>query len=92
MITKGILFWSLFSIAAFGHNANTLVPKGNDFYKPKPIPDRIVLTPTTNPATSIAVTWRTDTTISQPLVQVAPASHGPGLLLEGRNCRPIHER
>lgn len=86
MKTKALAFLLLCG-AALAHNANTLVPKGNGFYEPKAMPDRVVLTPTETPATSIAVTWRTDTLTTSPAVQVAPSSHGPGLLLEGRELR-----
>jgi len=84
---KKALIFLLLSTVVFAHNANTLIPKGNGFYKPKALPDRIILTPTEKPASSIGVTWRTDTTISQPLVQIAPATHGPALLLDAREMR-----
>jgi hypothetical protein len=41
------------------------------------IPDRIVLTWQTDPATSQAVTWRTDTTVAQGTVEIAPAEASP---------------
>jgi hypothetical protein len=44
---------------------------------PSPIPDRIVLTWQTDPATSQAVTWRTDTTVAHGTVEIAPAEASP---------------
>lgn len=38
-------------------------------------PDRIVLNPTENPATSLAVSWRTDTTIHNGYCELQPATH-----------------
>lgn len=42
-----------------------------------PDPDRIFLTFHGDPATSRAVTWRTDETITQAYAEIAPASPGP---------------
>ena len=44
---------------------------------PWPIPDRIVLTWETDPATSQAVTWRTDTSAAHGTVEIAPADASP---------------
>jgi hypothetical protein len=44
---------------------------------PTSIPDRIILTWKTDPATSQAVTWRTDTTVVNPTVEIAPAESSP---------------
>ncbi|MFM7844405.1 MAG: fibronectin type III domain-containing protein, partial [Planctomycetota bacterium] len=42
-------------------------------HRPGKMPDRIVLTWTADPATSQAVTWRTDTTVEEPVAQLAVA-------------------
>ena len=47
---------------------------------PSPIPDRIVLTWTGDPATSQSVTWRTDETIEQAYVEFAPAVPASNLM------------
>lgn len=44
---------------------------------PSPIPDRIILNLTENPSISMAVTWRTDTTVSEGLCEVQLAPEGP---------------
>jgi hypothetical protein len=49
-------------------------------HRPSPIPDRIVLTiPTTDPATTQAVTWRTDTSVQpgQAVARLVKAEDGP---------------
>lgn len=49
-------------------------------YKPSAVPDRILLSWTGDPATSQAVTWRTDTTVTQAFVEYAEAEDGPGFV------------
>ncbi|MCS7462867.1 metallophosphoesterase family protein [Paenibacillus doosanensis] len=44
-----------------------------DMYKPAPIPDRIILNWNGDPATTQAVTWRTDVSITAPQAQIAVA-------------------
>ena len=52
-------------------------------YAPTPVPDRIVLTWSDDPATSQAVTWRTDATVKRAVAQLALAnSNGYSLKLE----------
>jgi hypothetical protein len=48
-----------------------------DLYRATPMPDRIILTWTGDPARSQAVTWRTDTSIGKALAQIAVATSGP---------------
>ncbi len=44
---------------------------------PTSTPDRIILNLTNDPTHSVAVNWRTDTTITTSKVQIAQATHGP---------------
>lgn len=46
-------------------------------YTPSPYPDRIILTWTGDPATTQAVTWRTDTTITEAIAEIAPDDGSP---------------
>lgn len=46
-------------------------------HRPTAIPDRIIRTFAGDPARSIAVTWRTDTSVGQGIAQIAPADAGP---------------
>jgi acid phosphatase type 7 len=66
---KTILFLVLLPIAIqFGFASD---------YFPRKTPDRIVLTWETDPANSQAVTWRTDTSITQAKGQIVEAHNGP---------------
>jgi 3',5'-cyclic AMP phosphodiesterase CpdA len=47
-------------------------------HAPRPLPDRVVLTWAGDPATSQAVTWRTDSSIERAVAEIAVATdHGP---------------
>ncbi len=46
-------------------------------HKPSPVPDRVTLTWKGDPATSQAVTWRTDTSVTRAVAQVAESDDGP---------------
>lgn len=43
-------------------------------HAPRPLPDRVVLTWRDNPARTQAVTWRTDTTVTRAVAEIAPAN------------------
>lgn len=48
-----------------------------DIYRPTPVPDRIILTWAGDPATTAAVTWRTDKSVVGAQAQIAVAEDGP---------------
>jgi len=48
--------------------------------RPSPVPDRIILTWTGDPARSQAVTWRTDTSVSDAVAEIAPNADGPNFV------------
>lgn len=56
-----------------------------EIYKPTPMPDRIILTWTGDPAHSQAVTWRTDASVKKGLAQIAPAGPGPDFVKGARD-------
>ncbi len=58
---------------------------------PTLVPDRIILNLTNDPTHSVAVNWRTDTTVMQSMVQVAVATHGPEFLKEVRDIKGNRE-
>jgi hypothetical protein len=71
-----------FAVAAFAassvaHEAPRKVPDA-ELHRPTPMPDRVTLTWSGDPATTQAVTWRTDPTIRKALAQIAAATPGPG--------------
>ncbi len=49
--------------------------------RPSPVPDRIVLTWDGDPSTSQAVTWRTDASVVEAAVEIAPATASPRFML-----------
>lgn len=52
----------------------------SEFHKASLIPDRIALTMTEDPATSISVTWRTSKLDKEPVAEIALATGGPEFL------------
>ena len=67
------------SMAHEGDDHHNAPPKVADevAWRPTANPDRIVLTWVTGPATSQAVTWRTDMSVTHALAQIAVAEDGP---------------
>jgi hypothetical protein len=63
-----------------------------DPYPPKPTPDRIILTWNGDPATSQAVTWRTDTTIIEAFAEVAIAGDMPEFVLNAARVNARTEK
>jgi hypothetical protein len=58
---------------------------------PSKDPDRIILTFNGDPATSRAVTWRTDTTITKAVAQIALATENSGFEDEAKSIEAITE-
>lgn len=48
-------------------------------YAAKGLPDRIVLTPSADPSTAMAVAWRTDVRQADAMAEIAPAVDGPSI-------------
>jgi 3',5'-cyclic AMP phosphodiesterase CpdA len=51
---------------------------------PSPYPDRIVLSWAQDPASSLSVTWRTDSTVTEAKAQIAPARAEPSFYTKAR--------
>ena len=62
------IFLSVLILGTFRAPAQARITK----YFPSARPERIVLNITESPATSIAVTWRTDTTVSETTARISP--------------------
>ncbi len=71
---------------------NTSVPAGFNLYAPSPVPDRVVLSITASPSTSISVNWRTDTTSKVSEAQIAPVSASPALERVSKTVSGSHKR
>ncbi|MEU0479465.1 metallophosphoesterase family protein [Streptosporangium sp. NPDC006013] len=78
-VSAGVLIASglAFSPVAFGAAAPPKYPAA-DIHKPSPMPDRVILTPTTTPSASQKVTWRavTDADAAQAQILEAPRALG----------------
>lgn len=59
------------------------VPK-RVFHQPTPVPDRIILTWSGDPATTQSVTWRTDASVKRARAEIAVAEDGPKFTREKR--------
>ena len=49
----------------------------DELWEPTAVPDRINLSWESDPATTMSVSWRTDTTVQQPVAEIAVAEGGP---------------
>ena len=58
---------------------------------PSKDPDRIILTFNGDPATSRAVTWRTDTTVTKAVAQIAVATVNSGFTKDAQNVEASSE-
>lgn len=58
---------------------NTRVPEGVVRYAPTGFPDRIVASPAQDAATGFAVAWRTDASVSSPLLEIVVAGDSPDM-------------
>lgn len=59
--------------------------------RPTPIPDRIVLTWESDPATSQSFNWRTDSGFPEGFVEIAPAEASPRFMLNRRRYPAVFE-
>lgn len=94
MFTAVILFFScdtgqqqekpvVRTLAELGVTSNLLYPTKT--------PDRIILNLTNDPTHSVAVNWRTDTTVNISIAQVAKATHGPDFIPNIRDIEGYRE-
>lgn len=67
------------AIASYGHDHGHEPRRvsNSEIYRPTPLPDRIVLTWVGDPATTQAVTWRTDESVVHAYAEIAVAEDGP---------------
>jgi PAS domain-containing protein len=75
-ILISVYVWFIASILASAHSQEwTPTPYADTkAYAPTPIPERVVLTWTGDPATTQAVTWRTDTSVKHGMAELAIAN------------------
>lgn len=61
-------------------------------YPPGPYPDRVILTWSDDPSTTMSVTWRTDTSVSSGVAEIAEATDGPDVARHARRVEAVTER
>ncbi len=76
-VTAAILLLSAASGNAHDYGHDVPAVSNSEAYRPTPLPDRIVLTWTGDPATTQTVTWRTDDSIAEGYAEIAVAEDGP---------------
>ncbi len=78
------------TIAAFGVLLYCLSPKAADrSHDPSVLPDRIILSWTGDPATTQAVSWRTNSSVGRAFAQVAVAADGPDFAEHARQVPAV---
>lgn len=68
--------WVTLGFAGLVVSYETTVPD-NVKYQVSRVPDRVILTWAGDPATTQAVTWRTDTSVTSPVAEIAESEDGP---------------
>lgn len=61
-------------------------------YPPGPFPDRVILTWSEDPATTMSVTWRTDASVSRGFAEIAEALDSPDVAKQARRVEASTER
>jgi 3',5'-cyclic AMP phosphodiesterase CpdA len=65
----------LFAHETTGAHDHAVAPyPAKEYHRPTPMPDRVVLTWSGDPATTQAITWRTDTSVTRAIAQLALAT------------------
>lgn len=60
-------------------------------HKPTPVPDRVILTWAGDPSTTQAVTWRTSTSVTKPVAEIAEAGDGPEFVKRATAVKAVTE-
>lgn len=81
-----VFFLTFISIAAVAQL------KPEILHAPSPQPDRIILTWAADPATTQAVTWRTDISVSRAIAQIAVEEDGPVFPKRAREVAAVTEK
>lgn len=85
-----LLISALLSLACFTLQAHppadhyTLVPETASPYPSSVFPDRIIMLPTSAPAHSQTVNWRTSTAVVESVAEIALATAGPGFAIKAK--------
>lgn len=76
-LALAVLAAPAFSQALGENEPNVQVPADSARYLPGAMPDRIIASPSQDPATGFAVNWRTNARVDAALLQIVPAGDSP---------------
>lgn len=76
-------------IPAFAQAPEQPLRPDEEMHRPRIIPDRVTLTWTGDPATSQAVTWRTDSSVKSGTAQIMVATDGPDASAEVKSVNAV---
>lgn len=92
-IALSVLWLFVFQSVLTGQQRAYSAPKfAEEWDRPGAHPDHIVLNFSGDPATSISVTWRTDTTVAEAYAEIAPATAAPKFWRNAVTTRALTER
>lgn len=78
LITAGNIIGSWITASCFAHDYQAIDPyPEKSIHQPTPIPGRVILTWSGDPATTQAITWRTDTSVLEAWAEVLKATDIP---------------
>lgn len=81
----------VYAIASVWVPTTSLAQSQANPYPPSAQPDRINLTVTQDPSTSMAVTWRTDASITRAMAQIVPSSANPLIVKDAKTISASSE-
>lgn len=81
---------SAFALLAILASKSVKIPEA-DLHRPTAMPDRVILTWAGDPATTQAVTWRTDTSVDKAMAEIALDEDGPGFVKKARTVEAVTE-
>lgn len=81
---------SAFALLAILASRSVKIPEA-DLHRPTAMPDRVILTWAGDPATTQAVTWRTDTSVEKAMAEIALDEDGPGFVKKARTVEAVTE-
>jgi len=82
LFIRRLLLGGIFALSAMnvGWSAEPVKVPNEVLQKPSPMPDRVILTPAGDPARMMGLNWRTDTTITKGIAEIARSEAGPAFV------------
>lgn len=64
----------------------------DNWHRPTPLPDRLILNWTADPSTGFSITWRTDTTVASARAEIIGSEDGPDFVKKARRAEAATQR